>query len=331
MKRKLLKTQLKNNNIEKMAEKTIHYYCATGLDNMTYNSYNQRKKEIHSKIREDILNEKYKFVRYKEKLILKNRYSSPRCISIPTLRDRLTNKIILETLKEYFPECARTKLPQECIKEIKEIMELKNFDYFIKLDLSNFYGNIDHAVLLKKLRKRIKDKKVITLIMKAIQTPTAPEEKLSHIGVPQGLSISNILSQIYMMEFDDLYKDTDIEIYVVRFVDDIIILCHKEDFSTIYEEFTNYLKEKLELKLNSDKEEKGLLYQKSFDYLGYNISINNRNLANFRVKQQNIHRLEKRLMNLITRYKYQKGESGGFSTSAFIFELNIMIAGTISS
>lgn len=328
MRRRLLRTQIKLKNLEKLSDSTIHYYCATGIDNMIFSSYDNQKKEIHEKIREDILNRSYKFVRYKEKLIIKNRNSFPRCISIPTLRDRLTNKVVLETLKEYYPECSRTNLPQECIKMIDIYLTTLKYDYFIKLDLSNFYGTINQPILLKKLRTRIRDKNLMTLIESAIQTPTIPEKEVVTKGIPQGLSISNILSQIYMLEFDNLKTE---DCHIVRYVDDILILCKKDNAKKIYDVLISIIVEDLDLKLNLDKEDQGELITKGFDYLGYHISLKEIGKTKLTVKKKNVCKLEKKLIDLITRYKYQQGEGNKFSTDAFIFELNLLISGTISS
>lgn len=329
MKRRLLKTQIRSANLNKLAENSIHYYSATGIDNMTYKSYISQKEKIHKQIRDDILNRKYKFVRYKEKLIIKNRYSNPRCISIPTLKDRLANKVILETLKEYYPECAQTKLPQECIRLIKDSLGKRNNNYYIKLDLSDFYGNIDHQILLKKLRNRINDKTLIDLIIGAIQTPTFPEFESPNKGVPQGLSISNILSQIYMLDFDQTIQMLNCQ--TIRYVDDIIVICNEKFHEEIYKNISYNLQDILKLKLNEKKEEQGNLRKKCFDYLGYTIGLTNLGVPNITVKKQNILKMEKRIIDLITRYKYQNNDGSHFSTKAFIFELNIMISGTVSS
>jgi retron-type reverse transcriptase len=328
MRRRLLRSQLRLKNLERLSDNTIHYYCATGIDNMNYPSFRNQKIEIYEKIRKDVLCGDYNFVRYKEKLIIKNRNSNPRCISIPTLRDRLTNKVILETLKEYYPECSRTHLPQECIKLLDKYLTIFKYEYFIKLDLSDFYGKINQPLLLKKLSLRIKDKNLLKLIKDAIQTPTIPEEKKVTEGVPQGLSISNILSQIYMLEFDELnFPDC----HIVRYVDDILVLCKKSNANNIFSFLKEYIIDTLGLKLNTTKKDEGELVKKGFDYLGYHISLKKIGSPTLTIKKQNIYRLEKKIIDLITRYKYQQGEKGNFSTDAFIFELNLIISGTISS
>ncbi|MGX7419848.1 reverse transcriptase domain-containing protein [Carnobacterium gallinarum] len=140
-------------------------------------------------------------------MILKGRNSIPICISIPTLKDKVCLKATLKTLKEYFPECKNTLLSQECIKEIKSKIDSKKYDYFITLNISNFYGDIKHYKLMMMLRDRIKDETFLDLIKQAIIPPIYPDKSKSISGVPQGLSSSNILAQIYMTKFDGKFKN----------------------------------------------------------------------------------------------------------------------------
>ncbi|WP_185460358.1 reverse transcriptase domain-containing protein [Listeria rocourtiae] len=329
MRRKLLKSQLRVRNIKSLSEKTIKFYHATGLDNINYSTYKKREDAYLNDIRKDIIASKYKFVRYKEKLIVKSRHAFPRCISIPTLKDKLTHKIILETLKEYYPSKARTQLPQECIKEIREELGKGKYTFFIKLDLSNFYGNLNHELLEGQLKMVVKDKLLLRLILSAIKTPTFPEQKQETIGIPQGLSISNILAHIYMQDFDSLTIEEDF--FMIRYVDDILILCHQGDQELIYNKLRSFLENNLKLVLNSKKEMRSALVDDSFDYLGYELGLTKGNKPLVSVKKKNMEKIEKRIINLITKYKYQSSEGWkNFSTDAFIFELNIIITGAIA-
>ncbi|MBC1976344.1 hypothetical protein HCA84_08945 [Listeria booriae] len=329
MRRKLLKSQLRVRNIKRLSEKTIKFHHATGLDNVNYVTYKKREDAYLNNIREDIFAGKYKFVRYKEKLIVKSRNAYPRCISIPTLKDKLTHKIILETLKEYYPSKARTKLPQECIKEIREELDKGKYTFFIKLDLSNFYGKLNHRLLNGQLKTVVKDKLLLNLVLSAITTPTFPEQEKEVIGVPQGLSISNILAHIYMQDFDSLTMEGDF--FMIRYVDDILILCHQDNQELIYNKIISFLNSHLKLELNSKKEKRSALVDDSFDYLGYELGLTKDNKALVSVKKKNMEKIEKRIINLITKYKYQ-GNMGWkkFSTDAFVFELNIIITGAIA-
>ncbi len=320
--RKLLRSQLRTSNLEKHFN-SITYNSAIGMDNMTYKRFKEDKEIILSSIKADVLSSSYNFVRYKEKLILKNRNSYPRCISIPTLKDKLCLKVVLETLKEYFPECSRTLLPQECIKQISENMINNQYDYFIKFDIQDFFGSIDHELLLKLLRKRIKDKELTLLIKKAIKNPTFPLEAENSIGLPQGLSISNILSHIYLSEFDNFFRQKDY--FICRYVDDIIILCNLNEYQEIKADIEEYLENKMKLQINRAKYSNGFLNFNSFSFLGYTMKKDGNNPL-ISVNKNNVYKLESKIINLITKFKYQQP----INFKQLEFELNLLIAGSSS-
>ncbi|EAD1592730.1 hypothetical protein ARQ69_14545, partial [Listeria monocytogenes] len=78
-------------------------------------------------------------------------------------------------------------------------------------------------------------------------------------------------------------------------------------------------------------EEKGLLVEESFNYLGYKLGLNKMGTSMISVKKSNMEKQEKRIINLITKYKYQQEKTGSsYSTKAFIFELNLIITGAVS-
>jgi retron-type reverse transcriptase len=105
----------------------------------------------------------------------------------------------------------------------------KKYDSFIKLDIESFFPNIDHHILLDMIEKKIKDKKAISLLKKGIKKYTISSGRVdkkiireSNKGIPQGLSFSNILSDIYLAKIDKKYlKSKKMEYF--RFVDDILI------------------------------------------------------------------------------------------------------------
>ncbi|EAD7727874.1 hypothetical protein AB510_14580 [Listeria monocytogenes] len=141
------------------------------------------------------------------------------------------------------------------------------------------------------------------------------------------MSISNILAHIYMNEFDSINGD----FFLIRYVDDILILCNEENHDRIYKETTGFLTSNLKLILNDKKEEKGLLVEESFNYLGYKLGLNKMGTSMISVKKSNMEKQEKRIINLITKYKYQQEKTGSsYSTKAFIFELNLIITGAVS-
>ncbi|MCG7331857.1 reverse transcriptase domain-containing protein [Salinicoccus roseus] len=311
--------------LKDVSERYIHSTSALGIDKMTYEYFQENQKPIFYNIENKVLNDNFKFTPFKEKLILKSRNNFPRLISIPTLRDKLVLKTLHLYLKDSFLTIEQP-LPQECIVKLKK--DLPKFDMFLKLDIRNFYGNIKHGILKRELEDHEIDKKAFHLINSAITTKTvsenAPrEEEIITKGVPQGLSISNILANIYLNKIDEEYKGKK-DILYIRYVDDIVILCTKENFEQTFKEIKYKLEAIYNLELNSAKEKKGKI-KDGFDFLGYAV-IGTEEKIKFTVKEENKKKFEDSIVKIFTQYKY----SPKMGKEQFIFALNNKITGSIS-
>lgn len=92
-----------------------------------------------------------------------------------------------------------------------------NTAYCLKIDVSKFYPNINHQILKKLLRKKFKDKDLLELFDKIVDS--IPEDK----GIPIGSYLSQFLANFYLSYFDHWLKE-DMQIkYVIRYMDDIVI------------------------------------------------------------------------------------------------------------
>lgn len=280
-----------------------------GTDGITASKFETIIDDEIDIIKRKVANLSYNVSVYSEKLILKNRNSKPRMISIPTHRDKLT----FTALNSYISYSFQKILPKnssihEKILDIKNTIKSNKFDSFIKLDVENFYPSIDHEILLKKVSKVISDETALSLLQKAITKDTVGKgrkslkvsEELTK-GIPQGLSFSNILSDIYFASFDKKYlKKVNIAYY--RFVDDILILCQKDDIKNI----TNSLiKDMKKLKLtshifekNSEKSSTGTIATDPFKYLGYKFSNDI-----ISVREASVDKLKDNIIKLFSIYK----------------------------
>lgn len=275
-----------------------------GRDNMTPQAYWQRFKGSTLNIILKCRNQEYKFSPYKEQLILKGRWKNPRCISIPTVRDRLVLGLLNEYLQIIFPECVNRSTPNQYIREIKEYIEANpGENRFFKSDFSQFYDNINQSLLIEKLRERIHDERPIKLIIDAIQNPTMgfkkEKKEYSLVGVPQGLAISNILSSIYMMDFDNKMKTLGAGLYL-RYVDDILLLRpHFKDIESIIIDYL--IGYNMCISLSKEKTVQGFVGDDSLDYIGY---IFKRDCIT--VRENNVDLYIRRLAHAVTQLKRQQ-------------------------
>ena len=246
---------------------------AVGLDWVTSSLFESSlSKEVSIILRKSKANS-YKFTRYREMLVSKGPLKPPRCISIPTMRDKLVLSALNELLFCVYGNRSTTPMPHSIISELRQIIETKKYDSFIKIDISTFYASIDHDTLLKQLRKRIHKPEILNLIISAIMTPTVKANAIVDseprmIGIPEGLSISNALANIYMLTIDSKYA-CEKRIKYWRYVDDIIILCNQQNISPIEESISGDIS-KQKLSINHEKTKTGQI-ESGFEYLGYQI------------------------------------------------------------
>lgn len=142
-----------------------------------------------------------------------------RPIDVPTQSDRIVQEAIRGILEAiYEPEFQehgkKTKdlsnnygfRPRKSCWSAIEKLQLysRGCNIIIEGDIVSAYNNVNHKLLLKILRRRIKDKKFLMLIDNMLKSGVIDDGKFEHNlnGTPQGGIVSPLLFNIYMLEFD---------------------------------------------------------------------------------------------------------------------------------
>jgi RNA-directed DNA polymerase len=246
---------------------------ARGVDGTNYDLFIEKWEQEIDLISSRALSGGYKFSPFRQKLIIKDAHSAPRQVSIPTIRD----KVALRALNNFLADCFYTARPQHSHQVISAaIGSARNAmatDQFIKLDIQAFYDEIDHKILMQILRSRIRAKAPLMMIEAAIKTPTGTtvaEAEHNALGVPQGLSISNILASIYLKSIDGKYEAT-LGLRYHRYVDDILCVTSLTEAKGIAAAISKDLKRKKKLKTHSIGSGKSSIttISESVVYLGY--------------------------------------------------------------
>ena len=161
----------------------------------------------------------------------------------------------------------------DIVSQIKTILKFKFPKYVCRCDVAGFYESIDQEILFNKIKKnrRITNstKQLIFDLFGMLK-----EEGGLISGIPRGIGLSAILSEIYMQDFDKNMKKIDGVLYYARYVDDIIIItrCEKglENIKNIVAKELNKLKLDLSMKeekMSYHEHAKNLSY--NFTFLGY--------------------------------------------------------------
>ncbi len=278
----------------------IRFSAGTGIDRITWKDF-EKQPNVYEVISEKVQTGEYSFSPYLEKLISKGRKKYPRVISLPTIRDKITLTIINNYLQKEFPHCVPRAIPNQRIKNVLQFLKSSpNMASIIRTDFTNFYGSIEHSILLSQLKNI--DVHIVNLIYKAISNPTVPtntphkdrEKFIQKVGIPQGLPISNILAEIYIHSFDAVIKKQCL--FYDRYIDDILA------FSPYPEKLLEVLKKefsKVNLSFNREKTSVSSLEDGTI-YLGYKISK-----INISVKKSTFEKLLSNIDKIFAAYKFE--------------------------
>lgn len=280
----LLKSNFKIKSLTEIYNQKFKSSKTKGIDRLSGIQFGKQSKSQIRVIRNKCLKGTYKFSPYLELLSSKGRGKAPRLLAIPTVRDRMVLHALKEILFKVFPDCVPSKLANTYIHEINKFTANRKASEisFIRTDIKIFYASIDRNTLFSKLSKKIKSRRILSLIAKAIETPIVPKnyhrkernkysEESQGKGIPQGLSISNILASIYLNDLDnDIRNNTDVQVYY-RYVDDILIFTDNNKLDEIDSIFKDKIKA-LNLQLNEQKTYKNTA-DHDLEYLGYRFEL----------------------------------------------------------
>lgn len=305
-----------------------------GRDNLSPETYRKTFEKELDWLKEKLADGSYRFSPYKEKLVLKGKGKNPRVLSVPSVRDRF----VLSVLNGYISSEIGFSymIPNLYIKKIQEFTtkarESVDNIYFFKTDISSFYDNINHSVLISSLADKI-DGIALKLVIRAITTPTISDSMesfmVNKVGVPQGLSISNILSAVYVDKFHKDMERRFVDCLFLRYVDDIIVLSTKPvDAERIISD--GIRTHNLNLQLTASKTISGKI-EDGFEYIGYYIKGDT-----ISVKKKNKDKFSNRLVKRCTLLRKQFEDPSlrpRFATDDKEFldyaetDLNLMISG----
>jgi RNA-directed DNA polymerase len=297
-----------------------------GTDRITRESFENKLLQNIEIINTKVKDGSYRFSRYRGVMIPKKPDKPPRIIAIPTIRDKLTLSVLKEFLYVYYPNI-KQELVHTKVSKIKDILLGSNFDTYIKVDIINFFPSISHDKLIEKLCFTNVDKNIVKLIEKAIECEICFDglidrtNKTKKTGVPQGLSISNLLAEIYLNDIDLKYNNMD-NIKYFRYVDDIFILCNQESSELIFNDLKNNIEQLLNLSVH-ELNGKSVInsINQGFDFLGYFY-----NGRKFSVRESTVNKLERSIERIFLEYRKQKFEN----IDLFLWDLNIRITGAIA-
>ena len=218
------------------------------------------------------------------------------------------------------------------IKYTNKLIYEKKKNYVLKIDISKYFYNINHNILMNMVSEKIKDERVLNMLKVILDTTdndyinktilsvvnreiykvnklnisTSEKEKLINelksiplyrkgYGLPIGNMSSQILAVFFLNKVDHFIKEKLGCKYYIRYMDDLVILGNdKEELKNVFENVSKYIES---FDLNVNKKSGIYSLSNSVNFLGYNFKVFNNKLI-IRYRSDTIKRVNKRLKNL---------------------------------
>lgn len=250
---------------------------AAGIDKMTVEEFESRAEELlevlHAKLKAGI----YRFKPVRRVFIPKEGSSKMRKLGIPAVMDRVVSQSINSVFEGIFdPDFTdsnfgfrKGKSQHQAIRHVQDIVT-EGREWCASIDLKAFFDEIPHNLILKLIRRKIADERLVTLIARALKAGVIVDGKFEKTakGCPQGSPVSPMISNIVLNELDHELERRGLR--YCRWADDFVILLKSERAANrVMTGAIRYLENDLNLPVN--KEKSIVAEVKKVTFLGFQI------------------------------------------------------------
>ncbi|MEM6336247.1 MAG: CRISPR-associated endonuclease Cas1 [Bacteroidota bacterium] len=197
-----------------------------------------------------------------------------RSLMIPTVADRVVQSAALDTLQPVFEAeyeaCSFAYRPglshHDAIEEVEWWRE-EGYQWVVEADISAFFDEVDHGLMIERLRELVDEPRLITLIQAWLTLPVYFKRRryVRSRGLPQGSPISPLLANLYLDKLDEALLAEGFKL--IRFADDFVVLCKNPDRAEAALELTESILASLKLRLKASKT-RVTSFDRGFTFLG---------------------------------------------------------------
>lgn len=163
-----------------------------------------------------------------------------RPLGLPTVEDKIVQQGVADILQSIWEQdflrnsygYRSHKSAHQAVHSLQMNLQYGRFGYLVEADIKGFFDNMDHEWLMRMLRQRVDDERLLTLINQWLKARIIEPEGGGHkpqSGTPQGGVISPVLANIYLHYALDIWFEKKIkphlngEAMLIRYADDFVV------------------------------------------------------------------------------------------------------------
>lgn len=212
--------------------------AAAGVDGVTKEEYGKEVERNLDDLVERLNRMGYRPKPVKRKLIPKAGSKKKRAIGIPSVEDKIVQKALAGVLEQIYETefCDSSygyrpgRTPHDALDELGRTIQQKKVNYVVEADIKGFFDHVKQEWLERFLEHRVSDERVHRLVKRMLKAGVMEDGqvKRSEEGVPQGGSLSPLLSNVYLHYTLDQWFERKFrsqsrgEAYYFRFADDFV-------------------------------------------------------------------------------------------------------------
>lgn len=256
----LMKEATEHDNMLLALQRVEQNKGAAGVDGMTVKHLRPYLKTHWRSIKQSLLDGSYQPNPVKRMEIPKPG-GGVRLLGIPTVIDRLVQQAFLQVMTPlfapHFSDASFGFRPRrrghDAVRRARQFAR-EGWNWIVDLDLEKFFDKVNHDILMSRIARKVTDKQVLGLIRRFLTSGVLIDgiAVTCEEGTPQGGPLSPLLANILLDDFDKELESRGHRF--VRYADDCnIYVRSRRAGQRVLQSVTNYLKNRLKLKVNENK------------------------------------------------------------------------------
>ena len=190
--------------------------AAAGVDGVTWEAYGQNLEANLQELHERVHRGSYRAKPVRRAYIPK-RDGRLRPLGIAALEDKILQRAVVEVLNGIYEADFRGfsygfrpgRSPHDALDALAAGIQRKRVSWVLDADIRDYFTSLDQSWLVRFLKHRIADRRVLRLIQKWLSAGVVENGSWSETvdGTAQGASVSPLLANVYLHYVFDLWAD----------------------------------------------------------------------------------------------------------------------------